>query len=114
MNLFYNALKKAGVLRMDQVKREDGKWYPIDDAKKLMRRLTSNSHSEFKTAHPKGFNTMKKYIQTNPQFHKYIGDYLQRAFFPRKKRVQHRQAKKGAPTFVDLTTDDEYEPKRKR
>ena len=73
MNILYNELKSAGVLRIDQVKREDGKWYPIDDAKKLIRRLSSSAHKTLKTAPPKGYNTIKRFIQNNPRFEPLIG-----------------------------------------
>ena len=72
MNLFYNALHKAGVLRMDQVKREDGKWYPIDDVKKLMTKANEQFAFRIQNCTPQGVQYNEKVYSgtpTIPQIH---------------------------------------------
>jgi hypothetical protein len=101
------------VLRIDGVKTPDGRWREIDDAKKLIKRLCSNTHNKLKSDPPKGFKTIKNFVAANPPFMKLVGQNLRRELVPHRRKPK----KKDGPTVLDVHEDDNYQPttsKRKR
>ena len=115
-NILYHELRMADVLDVNRgVKRENGEWHPVD-AKKLVKRLVSDAHRKLTTNPPLGYKTICKFILKNPRFKELIGMRTRIELFSSAKsgRKQHRQKKKAASTFIDLSDNDEYQPHTRR
>ncbi len=65
------------IIEIDGIKKLDGTGKEID-AKKLLRRLVSNSHTKLKTEPPDGYKTMMLYAERNPDLLKYTARHKKR------------------------------------